>query len=138
MAASGWRRRYSVSAPGRLGPAYRSVSSPLGLFFFLLAGRPFLALGRRRRRRPLRLLRADGVLDLVHQAADAHGVGAEIERAVARGGARIDARAVGLGAHPDHDVVAKAHDRRARHRLDAALAASGLGARASTTRQRRL
>ena len=81
----------------------------------------------------------DRVVDVVHQAADARRIGAEIERAVARGGAHVDARAVAVGPHAHHDVVAKAHDRRARHRLDAAFAARRPAARARRrSRHRRL
>ena len=47
-----------------------------------------------RRGRALRLLVADGVVDVVDQPPDARGIGAEIERAVARGRAHVDARAV--------------------------------------------
>jgi hypothetical protein len=72
-------------------------------------------------------LGADRVFDVVHQAAHARGVGAEIERAVARGGARVDTHAVGLGPHADHDVIAKSHDRGARNGFDPPLAPSRLG-----------
>ena len=57
---------------------------------------------------------------------DARRIGAEIVPAVARGRADIDARAVRIGANAHHHVVAKAEDRRARDRLDAAVAAAGL------------
>ena len=41
--------------------------------------------------------------------------------AVARGRAHVDTGAVGGRAHPHHDIIAEAEDRRARHRLDDAV-----------------
>src|SRR5215510_8416368 len=61
-------------------------ASTLGLApIFLGGGLSCRLLGRR----PFRPLCTDGVFDVVHEATHARGIGAEIERAVARGGARV-------------------------------------------------
>ena len=78
--------------------------------------------------------RCQHVVDILEQAADARGVGAEIVAAVARGRAHVDARALARRPHAHHDVVAEAHDRRARHRLDRpSRRPAPCGGRASTT-----
>ena len=102
------------------------------------AGAGLAGFGRLRRR--LRRSRAaDRVVDVLEQAADARGIGAEIVAAVARGRAHVDARAVAVGADAHRHVVAEAHDRRARHRLDLAVARGRpAAARSTTTRHLRL
>src|SRR5713101_1534371 len=65
----------------------------------------------------LRLLRfflGEGIdlfVDILEQALDARGIGAEVVAAVTRGGANVDACTVGGGAHAHHHVVAETHDR---------------------------
>ena len=72
-------------------------------------------------------------------AAHPRGIGAEVVAAVARGRAHVDARAVAERRDADHHVVAEAHDRRARDRLDdGRRGVPACGARASTTRHLRL
>ena len=67
-----------------------------------------------------------GVVDVVDQLGDARGVAAEIALEIARRRADIDARILAVGRDADRHVLAKSHDRRPRHRLDAADAARRL------------
>ena len=99
----------------------------------MLGGR---ALGRRLTRRRRRFLfrhrRRQHVVDIVDQIAHPRSIGADIVAAVARGRAHIDAGAVAGRTNPHHHIVTKAEDRRARHRLDDAVAARrGAGAAAA-------
>src|SRR5262249_58481200 len=66
------------------------------------------------------------VVDIAAQRTQARRIGAEVVYAVTGSRAHIDARAVLGGAHPHHDVIAKTHERRARHRFDPPLAPAGL------------
>src|SRR5436190_13680670 len=70
--------------------------------------------------RPFGLLVVGGqaVVDILEQALDARGVGAEVVAAEARGRARVDFGAVILAPDPQRDIFAEAHDRGARHRLN--------------------
>src|SRR6185437_14460402 len=82
-------------------------------------------LGRRRRwwrRFPHRLeaLGLRGGVEIIDEFGDARGIAAEVAFEIARGGADIDAGIFPVRPYPNCDVLAEAHDRRARHRLDGA------------------
>ena len=67
----------------------------------------------------------DHLVDVVDEFADALGIGAEVMKAVTRGGPQVDFRCgIASRADTDHDIVAKSHDRTERDGLDAAFAAS--------------
>ena len=107
----------ATEGPPAIGSTYRLADAPL---------RRLSGLRRRLCRLLLLLLlrhrRAEQIVDVFDQRAHALGVGAEVVTAVARGRAHVDAGAVAGRAHAHHHVVAKAEDRRSRHRLDDAVA----------------
>ncbi len=108
------RGEIATEGPPSITGTYRLADAPL----------PRLS-GRRRRLFLLRLRRRQNGIDIVDEIAHARRIGAEIVAAVARRRTHVDARAVRGRADAHHDVVAEAEDRRARHRLDDAVARGG-------------